>query len=52
METSEILLKQTKAKAYCYAIKYLESVIHQRKRKTRLKRYKNATRFRKKTRWG
>ena len=29
METREILLKQTKAKAYCYAIKYLESVIHQ-----------------------
>lgn len=29
METSEILLKQTKAKAYCYAIKYLEHVIHQ-----------------------
>ena len=29
METSEILLKQTKAKAYCYAIKYLECVIHQ-----------------------
>ena len=29
METREILLKQTKAKAYCYAIKFLECAIHQ-----------------------
>ena len=29
MDTGEIILKQTKAKAYHYAIKYLEDMIHQ-----------------------